>query len=545
MGADALGLTVTFVPFVAAVASGLVHASLWLDEVTYGYLEDDLALRASELGRAGSSVAPRLGVFFYCDLQRGFHQVVRAFGLTLHRDPELYLRLLSLMAFAAGIAALYVFTRRRTASPLDATLVAGAFGSTPILLHYAFEARVYIFSTLLVVLVGVAVDAAARRPSAGRLLLLGVLAAAAAHSQLWTLCLFFPLLLAGAVDAARARRLTAWSRAAMAAALPALAVIGVQVLYMRATDPGAPLFPVFRRTPPLVTLEQLVFSNFFGILQTQYVVGEALRTAIPAWVGGATLVLLLALALAEGHSRPPDGGPGGKRWAAVAAAAFAFCWLLAVTYGYYTHARYHVPLLGAVFVVLGAGSARTRRLLLALLLTVNVALLPATIRAISLKGSMKQVADRIERSGRRDVTVVCQHVVTGGFVLPAQAIVLDFYLNVLHPGEPEIPILELPDLSRVNGRRGVYDLFAGGAPTLEQYLSSRPDLWRARRAALTPHLYVLRQLWNVEAGVRQNEDFARFVLASGDRSVTAKLFVPGFPRSVLVELRPRPAPPAP
>ncbi len=128
---------------------------------------------------------------------------------------------------------------------------------------------------------------------------------------------------------------------------------------------------------------------------------------------------------------------------------------------------------------------------------------------------------------------------TGGFPLPAQAIGLDFYLNFLHPDEPPVPIYELPDLTLVNGRRGVYDLFAGGPPTLERYLASTPDLWRAKRDLLRPTLFVLRQLWNVEAGARQNDDFARVVLERGDRVVTRELFVPGFPRSVLVEVHAR------
>ncbi len=144
--------------------------------------------------------------------------------------------------------------------------------------------------------------------------------------------------------------------------------------------------------------------------------------------------------------------------------------------------------------------------------------------------------------GTRDVSVVCQHVVTGGFPLPAQAIGLDFYLNVLHPGEPAIPIHELPDLSLINGRRGVYDLFAGGSPVLDHYLASTPDVWRAKRDSLRPTLFVLRQIWNIEAGARQGADFAHVVLERGDRVVTRQLFVPGFPRSMLVEVHMRPAP---
>ncbi len=319
-------------PLAVCVANGLVHASLWLDEITYYYMEDDLALRAAELGRPGSAVAPHLGVFFYCDVQRLFHAIVRPLGLTLARDPELYLRLLSLIAYGIAALALYALTRRRGGSASDAALVACAFSSTPILLHYAFEGRVYELTTMLLVFVGIGVQRAARRPSPGRLLLVAAVASVAADSHLWTLCLFGPLLLVATVDAARARRITPWSAAAAAAAIPALVLIGVQILYMRATDPGAALFPAFRPQPPLATLLQLAFSNFFGVLQTQYVVGESLATAIPAWIGGGALVCLLA---ASSWPSPSNGEAGrARRWSVAVALSFALCWLLAVTYGY-------------------------------------------------------------------------------------------------------------------------------------------------------------------------------------------------------------------
>jgi Dolichyl-phosphate-mannose-protein mannosyltransferase len=527
-------------PLAVCIASGLVHASLWLDEVTYHYMEDDLALRATELGRPGSPVAPYLGVFFFCDVQRVFHAIVRPLGLTLARDPELYQRLLSLVAYGIAVLALYLFARKRGGGAGDAALVAGAFGSTPILLHYAFEGRVYELTTMLLVFVGIAVHGAARRPSPGRLALVAAFSSVAAHSHLWTLCLFGPLLLVAALDVARARRVTPWAAAAAAGAIPALAVIGTQVLYLRATDPGAPIFPAFLPPTPLATLLQLVFSNFYGVLQTQYIVGENFTTAIPASIGGVALVCLLAVSAWPSRAGGEEGD--ARRWSATVAAAFASCWLLAITYGFYTQARYHVPLLGALFVAAGIAPTRAKRLLLGLVIAVNVALLPSTMRAIDLKGSVRQVAELIRASDTRDVSVVCQHVVTGGFPLPAQAICLDFYLNVLHPGEPAIPIHELPDLSLINGRRGVYDFFAGGSPVLSHYLASTPDVWRAKRDTLRPTLFVLRQVWNVEAGARQSDDFAHVILERGDRVVTRKLFVPGFPRSVLVEVHARPTP---
>ena len=540
LAVEVLCVGAVLAPLAICVASGLVHASLCVDEISYHYMEDDLALRAAELGRPGSAVAPRLGIFFYCDVQRVFHALVRSLGLTLARDPELYLRLLSLIAYGIAVLTLFVFARKMSGRAADGALAAGAFGSTPILLHYAFEGRVYELTTMLVVFVGIAVYRAACRPSPGRLVLVAALSLVAAHSQLWTLCLFAPLLVFAAIDVARARRVTPWAAAAAAGALPALAVIGTQVLYMRATDPGTPRFPPFWPPAPLPTLLQLVFSNFFGVLQTQNIVGEKFTTSIPAFVGGGALVCLLAVSAWPSRDRREDGD--ARRWATTVGAAFASCWLLAVTYGFYIHARYHVPLLGALFVAVALVPTRATRLLFGLVIAVNVALLPTTIRAIELKSNVSQIAGLVRASGTRDVSIVCQHAVTKGFPLPAQAIGLDFYLNVLHPGEPAITLFELPDLSLVNGRRGVFDLFNGGSHVFDHYLASTPDVWRAKRDSLRPTLFFLRQLWNFEAGGQQNEDFSRVVLERGDRIATRQLIVPGVPDSVLVEFHARAAP---
>jgi hypothetical protein len=221
----------------------------------------------------------------------------------------------------------------------------------------------------------------------------------------------------------------------------------------------------------------------------------------------------------------------------VAVLSLFFCWVLAATYGYYTQARYHVPLMGMLFFAVALSPTRRGRLALGLIVAVNAGLLPTTIETISRKGSVREVAGLVRARGSRDAAVVCQHVVTGGFPLPAQAIGLDFYLNVLHPDEPPIPVYELPDLALVNGRRGVYDLFAGGAPLREHYLASRPETWRSVRDALPPNVFVLEQFWNVPEGLEQSAAFEKVMLESGAFGVEEKYFLPGFPRSLLVELR--------
>jgi hypothetical protein len=517
------------------VASGLVHASLWLDEITYYYGEGDMSLRAAELGRPGSPIAPHLGIFFFCDVQRLVHSLVEPLGLTVFRDPELYLRLTSIVAYAVAALALWAYLRRRLDRRSDALLGALAFSSTPILLHYAFDARVYAMTTMLVVLLAIALDAAARTPSRGRLCAVAALALLTAHSHLWTLCLFAALLAVAGFDYFRERGLSGFSRSALAAAVPALVLIGAQVLYMKATDPGAPLFPPFRRQDALFTLVQLGFSNFSGVLQTQYLVGAEPKTAFLAWTGVAALAAAAVLAL-RGAAKDP-AARRSSAWTAVSLLALFFCWALAATYGYYTQARYHVPLMGMLFFAVTLAPSRPGRLALGLIVAVNAGLLPATVETVSRKGSVREVAGLVQTRGTRDAALVCQHVVTGGFPLPAQAIGLDFYLNLLHPDEPPIPIYELPDLALVNGRRGVYDLFAGSAPLQARYLASRPETWRRVRDTLPPNVFVLEQFWNVPEGLEQSAAFEEVMLEMGAFALEEKYFLPGFPRSLLVEFR--------
>jgi hypothetical protein len=532
---ELLCIAAVLAPLAFCLASDVIHASLWLDEVTYHYYEDDMTLRAAELGRPALSLVPYIGVFFHCDVQRLLHALVRPFGLTLSRDPELYLRFSSVVWYLIAVVAFYAYLRRRLTRRLDAFLGAMAFGSMPLLLHYAFEARVYGMTTMLVVLLLIAIDRAAEKPSPERLAVVAPLALVTAHSHLWTLPLFGALLVVVAMQVRRARRLTAWARAGAAASLPALALIGAETLYMTLTDPGGPLFPPFERQQGFVTLWQLFISNFAGVRQTQYVVTLPIKTLAIAMTAGFVL-LGVALLSAREHREAPDGSRDSD-WPSVAVLSLFFCWALAVLHGHFMHARYHLPLTGAFFFAVARTSSRPKRLALTLLVACNLALLSSTVEAIHLKGGMKQVSEMIRQHGSRDVSVVCQHVVSGLFTLPAQAMVLDFYLNFLHPGQPPIPIHEMPDLALVNGRRGVYDLFAGGAPVYERYLASRPDLWRRKLDELRPHLFVLQQIWNVEEGNRQNEDFARVVLGRGDREVVGKYFVPGFPKTFVVEVR--------
>src|ERR1017187_4999098 len=532
---ELLCVAAVLAPLTVCLASDVIHTSLWLDEVTYHYYEDDMALRAAELGRSGRFLAPYVGVFFNCDVQHLLHRVFRAFGLTLQRDPEAYLRLPSVVWYVVAVLAFYTFLRLRLSHRLDALLGGLSFSSTPIFLHYAFEARVYSLTLMLVVLLLIAVEAAGKKPTRGSLLLVAAFGLVAAHSQLWTVCLFFALVLVAGLPSWRLGGLTSWGRAALAASLPALTLIGAETLYMRATDPGAPVFPPFFRQQGLLTLWQLLISNFAGVTQTQYVVLGTSRTMLLA-LGGVFAILALAYLSARDRREAPDGSRASD-WIEVGLLSLFFCWLLAVGYGFFIHARYHVSLMGSVFLGVALFPSKRKRLVLALLVACNVGLLPETVQAIQFKASVKQMAELIRQKGGRSVSVICQHVVTGGYPLPAQSMVLDFYLNVLHPDETPIRIYEKPDLTLTTGRRGVYDFFNAGSPGLERYLKSMPEVWREKRDQIGDHLFILDQYWNIEKGNQQNLDFARVMLEQGDLEVAGKYLVPGFPKTFIVEVR--------
>ena len=127
------------------------------------------ALRSGRDGAAGIPDRPVFTNYFYCDIQRLFHALVRPLGLTLQRDPELYLRLLSLLAFVAAVVLLYVRSNRESRSWWWTVASTLAFSAAPLFLFYAFEARVYEFSTLAVIAYLAVFAAALRKPDSRRL----------------------------------------------------------------------------------------------------------------------------------------------------------------------------------------------------------------------------------------------------------------------------------------------------------------------------------------------------------------------------------------
>lgn len=516
---------------------GAGSASLWLDEITYYRLQGDLALRAAEIGRSGSAIAPYFANYFFCDVQRTFQAPLVALGLIRPlENPELLVRTLPLVS-CAGTALLILLWRLRREGDLLTSLLGGMlFAATPLFLFYAFEGRVYAFVSFLVVVLLVLLERASRSADAGSLVLLGVLAVAVARLHLWTVCLFASLLAWGIVEALRKRRVTPAVRAVLAGSVPGLTAIVLEYAYMRATQPSDPLFRLFERQPLSRTLEQTLLSIFSGPGQVQH------AFLSPQGILFVLLCIALLALLVVAIIRAPRAGDGfgAPDAAAVAAGAIALSVALAVGFGYFVHGRYQVPLVAALFYAVARGLATRRERLLALLLVVaEFVLLPQTAAAVQAKSNDGEIARLIVgKSDRAAAAVIVQHGVPSGYPAPHHTIGLDFYLNDLHPSAPPVPIYELPDLRRTNGDHGTYRYFNGGAPLLARTLEIPLERFRAWAAAEgSPDLWIVRPLWPVEPSRQQASALLETLVGDGAYVVSGRYVAPGYPTSEVVRLR--------
>jgi hypothetical protein len=510
---------------------GSLWTSLWLDEILYYYLQDDLALRASEIGRPASAFAPFFSNFFFCDLQQFAQALLHPLGLTVLRAPEATLRILPLASFVASCLVFYRVLRSRTGRRADAVLGTLAFSSMPLVLHYAFEARVYAFTTFLALLLVRVLDLSDEAPTVGRTASLVALGLVTAHSHLWTVCLFVALAGDAVLKFWREHRVTPAIRARLAASLPAMVLVAAEWLFMKLTDPGQPLYLPFQPQPIGMTIRELLLSNFAGPMATQYV-----PLAVPTGTLLSTMGAILLCALTLNAFRSERGDR--RRAVVVALAALGVCFLLAVTVGYYQHARYHLPLLAVLLLAVAPPRGFLHRGLLAALLLTNVALLPDNLEEMSRKSDAKRLSTFLLNRfpDRAGLAVLLQNLPTGGYPFPSHSIGLDFYLNVLHPGEREIVLSELPGLDRVNGRRGVYDFFTSDSKLFQSYLESRPDVWRRRLPRMPTNLVLIHPVWGIEGSRDQLDDFARILYESRQRILGPVRYLYGFPHSVLIEL---------
>ncbi|HQQ76647.1 MAG TPA: hypothetical protein PLB01_04780 [Thermoanaerobaculia bacterium] len=533
-----LGLAagVVFAPLAAVLALGAGAASLWLDEITYARLQSDFALRAAEIGRSGSAVAPYFSNFFYCDVQKVFQSLLAATGLVrFESSPEWLVRSLSVAAYAATVVLVGVRARRREL-PGSGTLGAFLFAAAPVFLYYAFEARVYALVSFLAVLLLERIEKTAARVTVPAILAVAFLGVVVARLHLWTLCLFAALFARAAVEVVRRRRATPLARVLLAASVPALATIFLEYGFMKATQPPEPLFALFARQPLGGTLLQTGLSIFEGPLQVQSAFQEPLTRAFVA----GCLVLLGVLVIGALREPEAEGAFGARSAAAVALFALAISVALAVGFGYFVHGRYQVPLFAVLFWAVARSLTNRRRLLLALLFAAAEAvLLPSTAAAIRAKSNDAEIAGVIAKGGDRSTTaVVVQHGVISGYPAPHHTIGLDFYLNDVHPGGARIPLFELPDLRAVQGDHGTYRYFNGGAPLLSRILEIRPEVFRTWADREAPaDVWVVQPLWDV---ARSREQIAAFleVLVGERRYAVAGAFVAdGYPRARVIHLR--------
>ena len=535
----AAALLAVLAPLALAGYLGAGSSSLWLDEITYYRLQSDFALRAAEIGRAGSAVAPYFANFFFCDVQRAFQAPIVALGLIRpEKDPELLVRALSLLATAAT-SLLIVLWRLRREGDLPTSLLGGLlFGAAPIFLFYAFEGRVYAFVSFLMVVLLVLLERASRSGRAGGLLLVGALSIVVARLHLWTVCLFASLLVWGIVEALRRRRLTPAVRTVFASSLPGLGAVGLEYAYMRATQPSDPLFRLFEKQPLSRTLEQTVLSIFSGPGQVQHAFMSP-QGVLFVVLCIALLAVLVVATCRGSRSAEVFGAPDA---AAVAAGALALSAALAVGFGYFVHGRYQVPLVAALFFAVARGlTTRRERLLALLLVTAEVVLLPQTAAAIHAKSNNGEIARLIlAKSDRASSSVIVQHGVISGYPAPHHTIGLDFYLNDLHPKAAPIPIYELPDLTPTNGVHGTYRYFNGGEPLLARTLEipvERFRSWGARADRLD--LWVVQPLWRVQRSDRQLAALLEILVGDGRYEVAERFVAPGYPASQVVHVQRR------
>ncbi len=266
-----VALVAVLVPLGLVAYLGAGSASLWLDEITYYRLQSDFVLRAAEIGRSGSAVAPYFANFFFCDIQWAFQAPLVTLGLIRPlENPELLVRALPLAAFVATTFLIVHWRFPREGDLLTSLLGGLRFAGAPIFLFYAFEGRVYAFVSFLAVALLVLLEKAARSGRAWSLVLVAALSVVVARLHLWTLCLFASLLVWGLVEATRRRRVTPAVRAALASSLPGLGAVLLEYVYMKTTQPSDPLLRLFEKQPLSRTLEQTVLSIFSGPGQVQH-----------------------------------------------------------------------------------------------------------------------------------------------------------------------------------------------------------------------------------------------------------------------------------
>lgn len=511
------GVFLALVPLLACIASGAIHASLWLDEILYWNFERSTALRAMEMRRPGSHLAPYFMNYFYCDIQRVVHAILSAVALTFESDPELFLRFLSIVSFAAIAVFVYAWTFRQSQSWWWSASAALAVAASPLLLFYAFEARMSVFAALGVVLYLAMLATALRAPASPWLLLGGaVFGVFLGHLHAWIVCLYLALCIVAFFRLLFTRQ---WREfwTVLTFAVPGGLATALEARYITTTyPPGGEGFPLYAPRP-LWFLQERTLTGMFSVT-------SSVSVLLPLLAFIAALLLVCWTV-----RRSPN-----LLFPAAAVIALWVSTLVGARFGQMIVPRYQVPLFAALFFSLGFAATRNARLLVTLFAAVQLVLLPNAITDIHSKGNGKQVAAMIEtQSPRNRTAVIVQQGLRLGYPDPLHSFALQLYLNEANPALAPMPILELPSLQNITHVQGVRDYFGGGNRLLQQYASSPTAAWQQQlRAAPFDRIWLVTPTPLIQAEAEQSNAFRAVLENSGFTLDPHRLYAfSGYPRT--------------
>ena len=476
----ALFLVLAFGPLAVCYWSGALRTSLWLDEITYGYYEGDDAMRAAELGRPGSQVAPHLSVFSYCDLQRVFHETLGRTPRGSQISPEVSARLIALGSAVLLVLLAYTYAIRNTGSDVQALTAALALSSTPLFLHYAFEGRVYAFAALAATAY-LWISSVALKRGGWWVGLAGLAGYVTQRANWWLICIPLALACWGAWEVLRDRVLSRRHGWLLTAIAPALAVGAAEYLFVTrvAGDGAASPFPLFLPRGILSAIHMSLFSIF-----VPWGAGPSAPHQWVAIAGGVLILLLVVVSTFWLGRRSRKDLPV----AAISLLALVISVLAGGHFGAIVFGRHQVGMVVALLFGLGAVGGRVALVGRVILISLNLAFLPNAIDIMNDKGNGKAIAIlvRTHSSDAANPALVVQHTLRLGYPDPLNSIGAAFYINDLRKGVPLFPLYELPDHRSIVAQRTVYRYFNGG-PKLLSFFASCPEKEWDTWLRSTPH----------------------------------------------------------
>jgi len=450
-------------PLALCATQGALTTSLWLDEITYHYYETDMALRARDLARPNSALSPFASVFAFCDLQRLLHAVMNLTSLSQRIPIEISLRMTSVVCFVLLIALTSWIAVQRSERPAHAQLATLLAGTSPILLYFAFEARVYALTALLAVSYAAAINGERTLPAWRKVvaLLLGLVLV---RSNFWSVCIPLAFL---AWEAARLLRVRSFrfDPLLFAAMVAPVGIAGAEWLFIRLTqDPSSPPFPLFR---PSGIARGMHLTALAAIPVPLRVPLVSTKVAILCTV---TLLAGFAIWTAAHELRSRTFSVAGIGLLSLSLSAIAGGWAGNIVYGRHQAVFWALILVGiAISAARGSSGGRI------VLLVVHVLLLPGVIVALRERGNGRDIAQivRTESPAGSTPALVVQHTLRLGYPDPLNAAGANYYLNERADGRAIFPMFELPTHRPIAKEHGVYRYFNGGAPLFAAY-AERP-----------------------------------------------------------------------